>query len=145
YVTTSTPKLTVTAKSGATVQFKMGGTVVATGTETGTGTGVYTASIPAGKLGVGANSITAVVSDSTGTSTDSTALSLIYAPTYAGGVYTVPGAAGSAQQVAIAWTVRRAAYNDEIGYFIVNSADGSVNGVAPGSAGYAKAALTSST
>ena len=80
-----------------------------------------------------------------GTSVDSTALTLIYAPDYNSGVYVVPGAPGSTQQVTMAWAVRKAKYNDEIGYFIADSLDGSVNGVAPGDPGYAQAALSDSS
>ncbi len=49
------------AESGGTVEFKLNGTVIATATETSSGSGVYTATLPAGKLAVGANSITAIV------------------------------------------------------------------------------------
>jgi hypothetical protein len=145
YLTSATPTLTVTAASGATVQFEMNGTVIATGTETGTGTGVFTATLPAGKLAVGANSITATAATTDGTSGDSTALSLIYAPDYSGGLYVVPGTAGTSETLAIDWTEKNAAFNNELGYFVVDSADGSIGGVAPGSAGYAQAALSSST
>ncbi len=145
YISKDSPKLTVAAESGATVQFKLNGVVIATATETATGSGQYTATLPAGKLAIGANAITAVVTDTNGTSVDSTALSLIYAPDFASGIYVVPGAAGSTQTLAFAWASRNAAYFDEIGFFIANSADGSINGIAPGQAGYAQAALSSGT
>jgi len=145
YITTGTPKLSVTAETGAIVQFKLNGTVIATATESTTNPDQYSATIPAGKLAVGANSITAVVVDANGTSPDSTALSLIYAPDYGAGVYVVPGTPGSMQQVSLSWASKNAAYADEFGYFVVNSIDGSVGGRTPGSAGYAQAALSSST
>lgn len=145
YISKDTPKLTVTAPTGSTVKFKLNGTVIATGTETSAGSGQFTATLPAGKLAVGSNAITAVASNTDGTSVDSTALTLIYAPNYVSGVYVVPGAPGSTQSVGIAWTHRNASYQDEIGYFIATSADGTVGGVAPGAAGYAHAALTSAT
>jgi hypothetical protein len=145
YVTTSTPTLTVNAVSGGTVQFKLNGVVVATGTETSTGSGVYTATLPSGKLAVGANSFTAVVTTDAGTSADSDALSVIYAPSYTGGVYVVPGTPGSSQQITVTWTTKKAGYNNELGYFIADSADGSIGGISPGAAGYAQAALNSST
>src|SRR5262249_8033728 len=96
-------------------------------------------------LTVGTNSITAVVMDANGTSVDSTAMSLIYAPDYGAGVYLVPGPPGSAQHVSLSWASKNAAYADEFGYFVVNSIDGSIGGKTPGSAGYAQAALSSST
>jgi cyclophilin family peptidyl-prolyl cis-trans isomerase len=145
YISTGTPKLNVTAETGAAVQFKLNGAVIATATESTTNPGHYSATIPAGKLAVGTNSITAVVMDANGTSADSTALSLIYAPDYGAGVYVVPGTAGSTQHVLLAWAARNAAYADEFGYFVASSIDGSVGGKTPGSAGYAQAALSSST
>jgi cyclophilin family peptidyl-prolyl cis-trans isomerase len=143
YVSTTTPTLTVTAKAGATVKFKLGGVVIATVTDTGT-PGIYKATLPAGKLAIGANAITAAVTDAGGTSPDSTALNVTYGFNYAGGMYVVPGAVGSTQKLAFTWTERKAAYDDEIGFFVAN-ADGSVGGIRPGQSGYAKAALSSSS
>ena len=145
YISTNVPKLKVTAATGGTVKFKLNGVVLGNGTETASGSGQFTFTVPAGKLAIGANTITAAVTTTGGTSVDSTALSLIYAPNFNSGVYVVPGAPGSTQQVVMAWTVRKARYNDELGYFVASSLDGSVNGVAPGDAGYAKAALSSSS
>jgi cyclophilin family peptidyl-prolyl cis-trans isomerase len=145
YVSTATPTLTVTAVSGATVKFKIGATEVATGVETASGSGVYTSAIPAGKLAVGANAVTAIVTTTGGTSTDSTALSLVFAPDYATGVYAVPGVADAAQQLVMQWVARNASYANEIGFFVADSASGAIGGIAPGAAGYAKAALSSTT
>jgi hypothetical protein len=72
-------------------------------------------------------------------------MTLVYAPDYSGGVYVVPGAPGTSQTLTIDWTEKNASFKNEFGYFIVDSADGSVDGVTPGSAGYAQAALSSST
>lgn len=145
YVSTATPTLTATAESGATVQFTVNGAVVATGAETAAGSGEYSATIPAGTLAVGANSVTAKVTDASGASPDSTAMSFVYAPDYSSGVYVVPGGPGTSQTLTFDWTSKNASYNNEFGFFIVNSADGSIGGVAPGQAGYAQAALSSST
>jgi cyclophilin family peptidyl-prolyl cis-trans isomerase len=145
YVSTATPTLTMTAASGSTVQVKMGSTVIGTATETATGSGTYTIAIPAGRLAVGANSITATATKNGTTSGDSTALSVIYAPNYAAGVYVVPGTVGAAQQLTALWTKRNAAYANEIGFFVADSATGAIGGIAPGAAGYAQAALSSST
>jgi hypothetical protein len=41
------------------------------------------------------------------------------------------------------WTFREASYNNEIGYFVVDDDAGRVGGIAPGEAGYAQAALSS--
>jgi cyclophilin family peptidyl-prolyl cis-trans isomerase len=145
YVSTATPTLTMTAATGSTVQVKMGSTVIGTATETATGSGTYTIAVPAGRLAVGANAITATATKNGTTSGDSTALSVIYAPNYAAGVYVVPGTVGAAQQLTAQWTKRNAAYANEIGFFVADSATGAIGGVAPGAAGYAQAALSSST
>jgi cyclophilin family peptidyl-prolyl cis-trans isomerase len=145
YITTGTPKLTVTAPTGSTVKFKLGSTVVGTGVETANGSGIFTATLPAGMLAVGTNSITATAANTNGTSADSTALSFIFAPNVAGGVYVVPGAAGSTQTLTFDWMQSNAAFNNEFGYFVVDKADGSIGGITPGSAGYAQAALSSTT
>jgi cyclophilin family peptidyl-prolyl cis-trans isomerase len=145
FVTSATPTITVNAVAGATVRIKRGGTVIATATETATGSGVYRATLPAGTLAVGANSLTAAATTSAGTGPDSTALSLTYAPDYSLGVYVVPGAAGVAQSLTVAWTSKNAAYNNEFGYAVVSSADGTIGGVAPSAANYAQALLSSST
>ena len=99
----------------------------------------------AGKLAIGSNTITASVTTSGGTSVDSTAMTLIYAPDYASAPTWFPARPATTQQVTIAWTARKAKYDDEIGYFIADSADGSIGGVAPGDPGYAQAALSSAT
>ena len=144
-MTTDTPKLTVTAQTGSTVQFLLNGTVIATGTETSAGSGIFTATIPAGKLAVGDNTVTATATGTGGTSAASTSLDVIYAPDYSSGVYVVPGAPGSSETLNLAWTAKQAGFKNELGYFIVDSIDGSINGIAPGSSGYAQAALSSST
>ncbi len=145
YISTGTPTLTVTAATGSTVQFKLNGSVVAAGSETTAGSGTYSATLPAGVLAVGANSITAVATNSSGTSADSATMSVVYAPDYNTGVYIVPGAVGTSQTITFDWTEKNASYNNEFGYFIVDSMNGSINGIAPGQAGYAQAALSSST
>ena len=78
FITTTTPKLTVTAPTGSTVKFKLNGAVIATATETAAGSGIFTATLPAGTLGGGANMITATATSGTATSADSTALALTF-------------------------------------------------------------------
>lgn len=143
YVSTATPLLSVTAATGSTVKFKRNGVEIATATETAAGSGIFRATLPAGTLAVGANSITAVASSTSGTGADSTAMTVNYAPDYAGGVYVVPGAPGGTQSMTFAWTSSNAAYKNEFGYVIVDSATGTINNMAPGSAGYAQALLGS--
>jgi cyclophilin family peptidyl-prolyl cis-trans isomerase len=144
YTGNDSPKLKVTAVTGTTVKYKLNGIVIATATETAAGSGQFTATIPAGKLAIGSNSITATATNTNGTSSDSTAMTLIYAPSYAG-AYTVPGTPGSAQQLNADWFSRRAKYDDEFGYFIVNSLDGSVGNVAPTNHSYAHTGIGGST
>ena len=116
---------------------------VATATE-GSTAGQYTVSIPAGKLQVGNNSITTTATNSSGTSSPSTALDVDLRPAFAD-VYTVPGTIGSSVTVTFNYTSRNAAFNDEIGFYVVSDSTGTVNGIAPGASGYAQAALSSAT
>jgi hypothetical protein len=133
YVSSGTPTLTVNAPTGSTVKIKRGTTEIATATETAAGSGIFRATLPAGTLAVGANSLTAVASNTNGAGTDSTALTLNYAPSYDGGVYVVPGAIGAAQSLTFAWTSKNAAYNNEFGYVVVDAADGTIDGPASSS------------
>ena len=94
---------------------------------------------------MGTNHVTATAASGTVTSADSTPLSLTFAPDYSGGIYVVPARAGTSQTLSFTWSQKNAAFNNEFGYFVVDSADGSIGGVAPGSAGYARAALSSTT
>ncbi|RIK72483.1 MAG: hypothetical protein DCC67_19185, partial [Planctomycetota bacterium] len=135
------PTLSLTAPSGATVEIKRGGSTIATATETAAGSGQYRVTLPAGSLAVGLNEVTAVARNSSGASGDSPPLAITYAPSAAGGVYTVPGAPGAAQALAFAWISENAAFENELGLVVVSGSDGSVGGVAPGSAGYAQALL----
>ncbi len=88
YTLSDTPTLLATADPGVTVNFKINGSIVATGTETSPGH--YSATVPAGKLSLGPNSITAIASNTAGSSLDSTAINVVYTPSF-GQIYTVPG------------------------------------------------------
>jgi cyclophilin family peptidyl-prolyl cis-trans isomerase len=145
YVSNSTPILTLNAATGSTVQIKRNGTVIGNATETASGSGVFRFTLPAGALAVGANSITAAASNTAGASADSTAFSIIYAPDYSTGVYVVPGQPGTTQSLSMTWATKNASYDNEFGFAIVDSIDGTIGGVAPGQAGYAQALLGSST
>jgi hypothetical protein len=144
YTTSDTPTLTLTAATGDTVQILNGSVVVATATETTAGSGQYSATIPAGQLAVGANSITATASNSSGQSSPTTAVSLIYAPSFTQ-TYEVPGSLGGTENITFIYTSKQAAYQNEMGYFIVDDASGSIDGLSPSSPGYAKAAMSSAT
>ena len=141
YTSQATPIIDATADAGDTVTFTVNGKTV---TAVANSSGLAKATLPAGTLAVGANSITATESNSGGTSTASSPLTVTYAPNYSQ-VYTVPGAPGSSQTLTINWTSRQANYNDEIGVYEVSNATGTVNSIAPGSAGYAKAAIGGTT
>ena len=82
YISTNVPKLKVTAATGGTVKFKLNGVVLGNGTETASGSGQFTFIVPAGKLAIGANTITASVTTTGGTSVDSTALSVDLRPRF---------------------------------------------------------------
>jgi cyclophilin family peptidyl-prolyl cis-trans isomerase len=58
---------------------------------------------------------------------------------------TVPGIAGQTVPTTFTWLSREAGFNNEIGLFRVDSADGRIGTLQPSDPGYARAALTSST
>ncbi|MGF1520170.1 MAG: DUF4114 domain-containing protein [Nodosilinea sp.] len=62
----------------------------------------------------------------------------------AGDLFIVPGSADEAIALRFQWTFREAGYNNEVGVFVLD-AQGRVNGVAPGEAGFAYAAITSAS
>jgi hypothetical protein len=62
----------------------------------------------------------------------------------AGDLFSVPGNASESVAIRFQWTYREAAFNNEIGVFVVDSS-GQVNGLLPSDPGYAKAALTSAS
>jgi hypothetical protein len=138
YTSDDAPQIDITATAGSTVTVQINGKTF-DATANGT-SGQYVATLPAGTLAVGANSITATASNGNGTSSASSPLSITYAPSYAE-VYTVPGVPGTAETLNIDWVSRQAAYNDEIGVYTVTSMSGTANGVAPGATGYAQAAV----
>jgi cyclophilin family peptidyl-prolyl cis-trans isomerase len=141
YTTDGTPKLTVDATAGSKVAFLVNGkTVQAT---EGTA-GKFSATLPAGMLVVGTNSITATATDSSGNASDaSTALSIVYAPSFQY-AYTMPGSLGAAQNRSMNF-VRNGWYDNEVGYYVVDDETGKVGGIAPGQAGYAQAVLASAS
>ena len=61
-----------------------------------------------------------------------------------GEVLVVPGNSLETVSIAVQWTFREAAYNNEIGVFVVDE-QGRVNGLTPDNQGFAKAALGSSS
>ncbi|MBE9213126.1 DUF4114 domain-containing protein [Plectonema cf. radiosum LEGE 06105] len=56
----------------------------------------------------------------------------------------VPGRVGERTTLRFKWTEREAAYNNEVGVFVVDEL-GRVDGIAPGESGYAQAAITSAS
>jgi len=61
-----------------------------------------------------------------------------------GEVLFVPGNPSERVNMVVQWTVREAAFNNEVGFFLVDALGG-VEGIAPGEEGFAEAALSSSS
>jgi RHS repeat-associated protein len=61
-----------------------------------------------------------------------------------GDTIVVPGKFGERTTLRFKWTEREAAYNNEVGVFVVDEL-GRVDGIAPGESGYAQAAIASSS
>lgn len=104
--------------------------------------GQYTATIPIENLVVGVNSISVESSLDGDIATSETTLDVTFAPDTNGGAYYVPGAIGATQTINMEWTSRQATFNNEIGMYVVDDAEGRVDGLLPGSDGYANAVLT---
>jgi len=137
----ATPRLTTTGPNGSTVNFQVNGGANLLATETSPGN--FALTVPPGTMRVGENTITATSTQGGNTSAPTTPLTVIYAPDYQQ-LYTTPGNVGATQQLTFQWVARSAAFQSEFGFYIAN-ASGAVGGVAPGAAGFARAALSSST
>ncbi len=136
YTSNSTPVVDAMATPGDLVTFTVNGKTL---TATAGASGLAEVTLPAGDLAVGNNAISVTASNSSGASAASV-INMTYAPSDAQ-VYTVPGTVGQSQTLVISLTSRQAADNDEIGVYEVTNAAGVVDGIAPGAAGYAQAAI----
>ncbi len=134
-----TPTFTIVAPAGQTVTVSLNGTAVGTATPTANA-GTYTFTLPVGRLLVGANTVAATATGSQNAATALTGLTVTFAPSLQS-TYTAPGAAGTTQSLAVDFLYRESDYRSEFGYFVADDAAGTVDGNAPGSAGYAAAAL----
>jgi cyclophilin family peptidyl-prolyl cis-trans isomerase len=134
-----TPNFTVHAPTGDTVTVSVNGSGSFATKETAHG--VYTVTLPANVLKVGSNTISATDTPPGGNATALTPLTITYAPSLQS-AYVVPGAPGSAQHLTFTLEDSQSNLKSEIGYFVVDDLNGDVNGIAPGSAGYAKAAIS---
>lgn len=139
---TSNGTLTVSASgpAGQVIQILANGVVVGTMTDSGS-PGNYSGTVPSGNLRVGDNAIATMVQ---GNGATSSATTITYAPSY-DEAYTVPGDIGSTNSFTISLPATLAGYRNEVGYFVADDATGRINGLAPGDAGYAQAALSSAT
>ncbi|MFT3881000.1 MAG: peptidylprolyl isomerase [Gemmatales bacterium] len=133
-VTTDTPTIQFKATSGQTIKILLAGTQIGTATESST-PGTYTFAIPANKLLLGNNTLTATANDGTNDSLTSATLTVNFAPSMQQ-IYVVPGAAG--EQVDIHFDFQRAlaANKNELSVYVVDDLSGKVNGVAPGASNY---------
>ncbi len=133
-----TPSLTIRAAAGETVEVSVnGGNPIPTAE---VNPGEYSVTLAEGSLQVGANTISA-----TAGTTELTPLTLTYAPGLRE-LFTVPGELGASQSLTFTFDNREAAFDSEIGLFIVDNTEGVSNGViSPGDPAYAQSALTDET
>src|SRR5262249_20281075 len=136
FTSVTTPSFTIHAPAGQTVTATVNGAGSFATTETSAG--IYAFTLPAGTLQVGDNTIAATVG---GSQTPLDPLHVTYAPPLTGEVYVVPGAPGSAQQLAFKLGFAQAVLKSEIGFFVVDDLNGRVGTLSPGDAGYAQAPL----
>ena len=160
YTSNEAPVIYVTADTGMRVDVLVNGVVVTTATESKGTPGRYSATLDNSMLQVGENVITTIAyNEAVGwepeedeeadeeevepvypASEESEEFELVYAPSYTN-VYTVPGEVGVDQEIVFNLGAGQGAYSNEIGYYIVDDSDGTVNGVSPGDATYARAVM----
>lgn len=140
-VSSDTPTIQLNAPTGQTVKIFLSGTEVGTATETST-PGTYTFTFPANKLKLGANTITAISSDSGVDSLVSGVLSIVFAPSMQQ-VYVVPGAAGEQVTLNFDFLSATAGFKNELGLFVVDDLSGTFNGIAPNTSTYWSAVANS--
>lgn len=137
------PTIEITARASSTVEVLVNGASAGTATEVSPGK--YTFKIPAGKLGLGTNSITTRTISGNDVSAQTDPLKIVYQPNLKD-VFVVPGVpGGESVELRFEFTSKQAKFANEFGVFVVDTADGSINGIKPGEAGYTQAALASST
>jgi cyclophilin family peptidyl-prolyl cis-trans isomerase len=141
-ILTPRPVFTVSATAGSVVTLLVNGKSHVVAVETSPGQ--YRATLSRVMLQVGVNTVTATAVLNGVSSAPTDAATFNYAPTDVG-IYTVPGAFGSAQQITFRFVSKDTFFRNELGVFAVDDLSGHVNGIAPGSAGYAAAALNSAT
>jgi hypothetical protein len=134
-----TPTFNVSAPTGSTVVLRVNDRVNVPMTETGSGTGLFTATLTRDQVRVGANQVVATATTGGQTSTPTSPLEFVLTADYSQ-LYTVVGDAGTQQATTFQWIDRNAAFTSEFGWFVAD-ANGAVGGVAPGAANYLKTAL----
>jgi cyclophilin family peptidyl-prolyl cis-trans isomerase len=139
YTDATTPTFDIATDPGKTVQVSVNGTVVMNATETST-PGTYKATLPAGSLAVGPNTILAQVQG--GTALPS--ITVTYAPSDAE-AYVVPGQGTTAEALTFKYVAKLTDYMDEVGFFQVDDTTGKIGTLSPGDPGYAQAAISSAT
>jgi cyclophilin family peptidyl-prolyl cis-trans isomerase len=140
FTSDGTPSFTIKAPTGQTVTVHVNGSGDFAATESTTNPGTYTVTLPAGKLQVGTNVISADVTGGNQGTQALTPLTMIYAPG-SQSVFVVPGAPGTTQQLSFTLQSASSFFKDESGIFVVDDASGKIGTLSPGDPGYAKAAL----
>jgi hypothetical protein len=138
-----TPTFNVNAPTGASVVLRVNDRVNVPMTETGSGTGIFTATLTRDQVRVGANQVVATATSGGQASAPTTPLEFVLTADYSQ-LYTVVGDAGTQQATTFQWIDRNAALSSEFGWFVAD-ATGAVGGVAPGAANYARTALAHSS
>ena len=134
-----TPTFNVTAPTGSSVVLRVNDRVNVPMTETGSGTGIFAATLTREQVRVGANQVIATATTGGQASTPTAPLEFVLTPDYSQ-LYTAVGDAGTQQATTFQWIDHNAALSSEFGWFVAD-ANGAVGGVAPGAANYLQTAL----
>ncbi|VTR99692.1 peptidylprolyl isomerase [Tuwongella immobilis] len=140
----ATPTFTIRTTPGSTVRISVAGRPNSVVTATESSPGLFVASLAAGNLRVGANSIVAESIPPQGLAFGQIGeLSITYAPAI-NRIYTVPGELGVSSSLTFDFNYRESGFRNEVGIVLVDDDTGAINGVAPNDPNYIRTMLQSS-
>jgi cyclophilin family peptidyl-prolyl cis-trans isomerase len=145
-LTTQTPTIELLGPANSTVTVRINGQNAGTATQQSisNGEGVYRFTVPANRLTVGDNIISAFTSENGLDSLSSAPLTVTFLPSLQQ-IYVVPGVAGDQVTLRFDFLAGKTNLKNEVGVYVVDDLAGRVDGVAPGASNYRSTVLASDT
>ncbi|WP_419192943.1 peptidylprolyl isomerase [Kolteria novifilia] len=140
----ATPTIEVIADEGSTVEVLINNRVAAVATPSGTDPTRYVAVLPADALQLGENEVRAKETKSGGEIVVSEVQTVLYTPSQDEAFIAVGVPAEGDATMTFSVLAAVTAFSNEVGLYRMDDADGTVDGVSPGSANYASTVLNSS-